>query len=147
MMDILSRLGSIPKVAVTSLVLGGACASSHVAGGGSGTGGTPSIRQIAHDFCEFQQRCEPDYFIEYYSSISNCTNTFNDLLQTYLDYYRTEYGADCADAMLDYYVCIDRALPTLACDSYYEETCLAESDRLSELCDYYSASIPPTPAP
>ena len=115
-MDVLNRK-ALPLVGIGSLVLGGACDD----GGLSTTG-------IARNFCSFMLECDTEYFNYYYDSLEQCVSETTTELEAELSYYEREYGADCADALFEYYQCLGRQYANLACD-----------DRLT--CDYTNIDV------
>lgn len=85
---------SIPAVATASLVLGGGC-------GDDGA----SVGSIVRDGCRGLERCDPAYFAEEFTSQADCRRYYEEVLDGYVEYYSTEYGPDCVDALLEYYAC------------------------------------------
>lgn len=103
----------IPKVAAATLLLGGC--------GGDDGGSTPSASSIFTDFCSHWQDCDPTGFAAEYASVEACAST----LQGYIDDYTTYGGADCGDAFVDYYHCLN--------ENYYNADC-SVNDGADDAC-------------
>lgn len=93
---------SIPAVAAASLVLGGGC-------GDDGA----SLGSVAHDICRGLDRCDPEYFAEQFTSLSDCRQYYEAELDEdpFGSLSEAGYGEECLDALLEFYVCYAEAYP------------------------------------
>lgn len=127
----------IPSVATAALLLGGAACGDDDKGGtpGGSTSGvnvsSSRIEAIAKAYCELGKKCAPSEFDAYYSSISECAESYS----AEFDPGSTQLTSDekaCLDAMLDYVACYAQT----ACDEDGSVTCRALGDKQDELCGY-----------
>ena len=91
----------IPAVAITSLVLGGSC--------NGGDGGGVSLSSVAQQMCANFQRCEGEYFANYFDSVAECAVEARQELETEMEYMVEYYGEACAEAQLEISACYHNA--------------------------------------
>lgn len=136
---------TIPRLAIATLALGGACSDS---GGGNkqsakalepaGENATQARSDdVAEAVCRKYNECGPDDFRAEYTTVAECAQGLGD----YLDDLGKGDKA-CKDAVLDYYGCIAK----LSCKAIGSEdedeagACYSLYVKADELCDFESES-------
>ena len=129
---------TIPRLAIATLALGGACDDDNQGDVSLKAGGQnvskDRIDDIAAAICKHYNECEPDNFRGAYTSVSECQQLYTADLGDTID---SALSLACSDAVLDYYGC----LAQLSCKAFASQgeekgPCSELYVKVSDLCDF-----------